>query len=778
MKLFAAAVALLALAAPLQAQRTSAIIELRDRLANEKDIPALRRREFSLARSTATSAEAMIERGMVLLRLYDLTRDDEDIKQARKMFERALKKLPGDARPYYGMGVARIGGPGVRIPSPFGVLNSIVIAQSMAEIAKRDPVSLAKVDFKKALQLDPDFAHAGIELAHISLDTRDRQNMEAAAVALRRIVGSNKGGSQAATALSEIEEALGNVQAAAKAAETATGLVGESDGPGAAASAAHARAVSLLRQPAQREAGAKAYFDGVAKLTEESAAAYYDAVEPIITGREKADWEKADLAFRKEWLWRFWNVRAASSGVTTGERMAEHFDRLAIAHDKYRRTSKRGSAPGGSLILAKYQTDMLPFDDRGLIYVRHGKPAEIVHTSDVDLRPNESWVYLENGKPRLYNFVVLRDGSDYRIVDDVLAALDPSTRGVPSEAAVKLLRDRQMYEPRYAALATRYETYERASRNHGAGAAGVEESAQSINTYGTRIASDMREQALNALSSDTDTPDFKGDLPFYYDLYAFKGDNGLTDVTVAAAVPGGSLFSQPVGSLYIYSIRASLIFVDTLTDEITRRDTLYVFRSNRVLGDKEYLRVTIDMAAPFSKTGVHRVVLRDEINPGVGQLYGGPSDLKNFSGKSLMISDIILAAPEEGTWTRGNARLGLVPPRQFEEKRPLKLFYEIYNLAANTPYRTEISMAPVAGVTGFGRIKKLFGGNDGKVQLQFDGIAPAASTAVGTIQELRELSTEMKPGRYKVVVRITNLQDQQSVRSETLLLISEKPKKK
>ncbi|MGQ0560334.1 MAG: hypothetical protein ACT443_00505 [Gemmatimonadota bacterium] len=742
--------------------------ELNDRLASEKDIQSLRRREFSLARASATSTDALLERGMVFIRLQQLTGNSDDAKRARNIFERAAQKLPEDPRPLYGLGLARIGGPGVRIPSPLGVLDKIVIAQSIAEIVKRDPISLAKADFKKALALDPNFVSAAVELAHISLDSRDKENMEAAAVALRRMVAAQHGGTRAAVALSELEEALGNVDAAASAAAVATSI---SAGTTSSASAEHARGVALLRQPDRIQDGARAYFSGVERLSEETAPTYYDAVVAIASEREKGAWASADLEGRKQWLERFWGVRAASAGITVAERMAEHFKRLAAAHDKYRRESKRGAAPGGSLVVQTYKSDMLPFDDRGVIYVRHGAPDEIVRTSDIDLRPNETWVYRRNEKNVLYNFVVLREASDFRLVEDVLAALDPSTRGVPTEAAVKLLRDRQAYEPRYAAVAQRFESYDRASRGF-ANAMAASETMQDANTASTRLSAELREQALAALNSDSDVPDFKGDLPFWYDLYAFKGRAGLTDVTAAAAIPGTSLFSQPMGTQFIYSIQASLIFVDTATSEITRKDSVFTYLSSRVLGEHEHLRLTIDMTVPHSKAGLHRIVLRDRVNPGAGQLYGGPSDIRNFSGESLMMSDIVLAESEDGGWRRGDARLALVPPRQFEEKKPLKLFYELYNLPANAAYRTEISMAPVAGVTGFGRIRKLFGGSDGTIQLQFEGGAPPDTE--GTIQELKQVSAEVKPGKYKVVVRVTNLDNQQSVRSETVFVVSDK----
>src|SRR5438128_1209440 len=96
---------LAALATPLAAQTVS-IDELRDRLSSEKDIPTLRKREFELNRRTGTNVEAMIERGMVMMRLYEMTRDDRDAKQASAMFDRAKKKVPNDARVYYGMALA------------------------------------------------------------------------------------------------------------------------------------------------------------------------------------------------------------------------------------------------------------------------------------------------------------------------------------------------------------------------------------------------------------------------------------------------------------------------------------------------------------------------------------------------------------------------------------------------------------------------------------------------------------------------------------------------
>jgi hypothetical protein len=746
-------------------QKIRDVDAFRASLATDSNVAELRKREQALQPAIKKDTEAMLERGLVLLRLYELEGIDRDLSHARGDLERASDRVPTDARFHYAYAMSNSVGHGVRVWSPGGVLNGMVLGQSVAEIIKLDPISKAKSSFKKALAIDPLLTNAALGLARLSLESRDRDNMKVAAAALRNMREKNHGGAVVATALSQLESALGNLDAAVAAASSATEM------EAASASALRAQAAALLRQKGQTEAGARAYFAGVDLLDAESAGQYFEDLVAVANDAERAQWENADLETRKQFLKKFWNMRAASAGTTVGERMAEHYIRLAAAHERYRRTGKRGAAPGGSLVLSKYDADALPFDDRGLILVRHGEPDETVRTSDVDLRPNETWVYRSTSggsKNTLYNFVQLRDGTDFRLVDDLLAALDPSTRGIPGEAAYKLLTDRQEYEPRYAALAAQYDAFNSMTRRNT-----ITEAAGSIAERRTRLAQEMRAVALEGLATDSDQPDFTGDLPFYYDLYSFKGGDERTQVTVAAAIPGTSVSGTQVGPAFIYSLQASLIVIDTATSQVVRKDTVMTMRSPRVLGENEHLRLHMDLHAPYSKTSIHRIVIRDLVTPGKGQLYGGDADIKNFTSNTLMLSDIVLAEPDNGTWRRGDVKLGLVPPRQFMEGRPLRLFYEIYNLPADTDYRTEIIMEPMEGETGFGRLKRLFGGGTGRgVNTSFDGVSPPNSN--GVVQEMRQVTAQVKPGKYRVTVRVTNLQNNQSVRSETIFLVMKK----
>ena len=156
---------LLLVGAEAQAQSITDVDSYRAALANETDAAALRRRETALKPQVKTSKEAMLERGLIMLRLYELEKRDKDISTARSDLERGADRNPDDWRLHYAYGISNSLGHGVRVPSPLGVLNNVVLSQSVAEIIKLDPLSKAKGSFKKALAINPVLEGAAIRLA-------------------------------------------------------------------------------------------------------------------------------------------------------------------------------------------------------------------------------------------------------------------------------------------------------------------------------------------------------------------------------------------------------------------------------------------------------------------------------------------------------------------------------------------------------------------------------------------------------------------------------------
>ena len=758
---------------------------LQDSLKQSTNAAELRRREVALGSGErARTLDGLMERGLVLIRLFELEKKNKDADHARESFEKAIEREPLFAWAYYAHGVSLAGGPDVRVPSPFGVLDGFVLGQSLAELTGRDPLTRAARQFIRAAELDPMLTEAGVLAARIALQTRNRELLRRTRDVLTDMVNAGQRTGEAPVALARVQSALGEVGSA----EATAGAMGEE----ATGSAWRTRAEALLRQDGKADAGAEAYFQGLDKLDETSASEYFEDLRIVATDQEIAAWAAVPLDGRREWLRRFWDMRAASSGKTVADRLSEHYRRLSVAQERYRKLSKRGAAPGGALLSEKYDPDRLPFDERGLIYVRHGEPENIVRTANVDLRPNETWVYqLPTGRTQLYHFVALRDGGDFRLVDDILHAMDATQEGLPFDGVAKLLEDRQGYDARYSLLAQRFNQIRNqrwaasaftafcqaqggtgCARDANAALGEAANMLQTIATTRQSIANENREAAYRALDSDSDRPEFAQPLPFYYDVYSFKGNGEKTDLTAAIAVPGTSLTARPNGNRYLYSVKLSLIVIDTTSGTITRRDTTYQFGSGRILGENEHVRIHADLPTSASKSTIHRVVISDQNNAGRGQMYGGSTAVPEYRSTGLMISNIVLAEPEAGSWRRGDTRLALVPPRQFMEGAQLSLFYELYNLPRDTPYRTEISLAPSTEQSGFARLKRLFGGSDGTLRLQFDGVASVDRN--GNVQELRKVGTELKPGKYKVQIKVTNLTSNQVATNETQFVVVER----
>ncbi|MFO7260894.1 MAG: hypothetical protein DIU52_007045 [bacterium] len=761
--------------------------------AQERDYGALR---DSLARLESPAAvrallaaadRPPLERGLIGLRLHELTGDDDDLEAARRAFDAANRDAPHPWA-HYGIGLCHLRSGEIRIPSPGGVLNAVTVLQSFAEIVGLDHLSRARRAFRRALELDSLHWPAALELAALALADRDDDALRHARDAIRRIERAGAGDRRALLlTLADLEAALGEPAAGAEAARRALEVAGPADPV-----ALHAQAAALLRVPGSEEAGAAAYFAGIDALTPEAAERYHADLLPILNeDDEELRWQLGNLEARKQWLREFWETRAALAGLTVAERLASHYRRLAVAQERYRRTGKRGPAPIDATILQTAGARTFPFDDRGLVYIRHGPPDETISTPGVGIRQNETWVYeMPDGTRQLFHFVRLDAATDFRLVDDILHAVIGDAAGSARgdlqltglDAAVRLLEARTDLDPSYGSLYAellRAQTVYDRSLN----AAGDDQQAHAAGRLGEimrevararqEIQAESRLRTLAAIATDSDRPRFDRDIPFYFDLYTFRGEQGRTDLTVAIAIPGERLRGRTRGDTTYYSLRIGLIVADTLQRRIVRRDTVYNYVSAEPLRRGQYLRTHLDLSAPPVEHAAYRVVLRDAFDPSAGQLYGGRTDVDDFTGSALQISDLVIAEPaDSGAWQRGNVRLALLPPRELAGRPAFTLFYEIYNLAPGSSYSTEITVERDGGSGGiFGKLRRLVGAGDA-IRLRFTGVAPPdADTTIG-VQERRRVEADLDDGRYRVRVVVTDLATGERATREEVFLVS------
>jgi hypothetical protein len=237
-------------------------------------------------------------------------------------------------------------------------------------------------------------------------------------------------------------------------------------------------------------------------------------------------------------------------------------------------------------------------------------------------------------------------------------------------------------------------------------------------------------------------------LPFFYDVYTFRGDAGRTTVITSFAVPARWLGQDRVGHEVRYRFDVSSVLADTARRSVTRTDdSVFVSRPWPLDGD-HLLHTHVEVEAPPSSTTLQRVIMTDATRPGVGQLYRSPFAIPDYSGGELMLSDIALGLPGATSgWNRGDVTLALLPTSQFPESA-FDVYYEIYNLPSGTPYGTEISIEPV-DESGDPRA-----GGDRAVRARFSGESMIGGG--GYVAELRRVETARPKGRFRLTVTVTD----------------------
>jgi hypothetical protein len=233
-------------------------------------------------------------------------------------------------------------------------------------------------------------------------------------------------------------------------------------------------------------------------------------------------------------------------------------------------------------------------------------------------------------------------------------------------------------------------------------------------------------------------------LPFFYDLYTFRGQGGSTAIVTAYAVEAGRLETEPARDRTRYRFSVTLVLADTALRSVTNtHDTVYV-DVPRPLSSDHLLYTHVELQAPPSGTTVQRVIMSDATTPGSGQLYIESFPIPDYSGTRLMLSDIALGKPDvRSGWTRGDVTLALLPTTQFPSSA-FDVYYEIYNLPEENLYTTEIAIEHVGGA------------RDARpVRLNFSG--ESASGPDGVLPELRRVETSLARGSYRITVTITDL---------------------
>ena len=703
---------------------------LRDSLAGMTDADVLLGMERERREAAGAGAGGHAAAGFVALRAFELTGDQRLRERAEASFERARELDGRDPWPLFGYALSMIEAAPARIPSPGGILDGLVVGEVFAEAFGQDGVSKAKRALREALRRPPRLAEAAALLVDLSLATNDRDGLLAATSALHGFANAGELDADAALALARASTALGYDDVALETARRAIAR----DGATSESRLAEARALFGLGRD---EEGLGSWLRGLDGLDAVGAARYFADVAPLLGDEERAARAQAPPDVMADWLRGFWPPRAALAGVDEPERAGEHYRRLRIALEAYRRRAKRGSPPPNALFLRRVGDARL--DERGQIYVRHGEPLEIISTPFTT--QNESWVYPDGeGGHRLFHFIRYNspfEGGGGNYADYVLIHTLPCSG--------RYLDDRGAYDPGLRALAHRC-----------------------TRTRTAEVSLPMRRAAREGLATDTHRPEFGTELPFLHDVHTFRGPDGRTEIVTAVAVPVRSLAADPAPE----ALRLRVAVVDTTLWWAERRDALLAVPAPLPDSPGAWVRGHLALVSTPGAELLHRVMV-GTADDRLGRIIGEDLRVPWYGPEGLLISDIVMAEPDrDGSYLRGEHALALVPTRSYRGGA-FRLFYEVYNLPPDVPYDTEIVVERAGGGGVWGALKGLFGG-DGPdpVRVAFQDIA--RPDADGAVREDRRVEASVGSGHeYRIRVRVSRRDTGEAAEAERRFLVPE-----
>lgn len=472
--------------------------------------------------------------------------------------------------------------------------------------------------------------------------------------------------------------------------------------------------------------------DSVSTATD--AGLIFEDLKYIVTNAELEQFRKLDSPQAWRNFFRaFWTKRDPTPAAPINARLAEHYRRLLYCEKNYAYDGFKSWAnnPDKFSYLSFPKAYYLnhEFNDRGLIYLRHGPPDERVNTVTIDAPTNESWRYWKRGNdPELtFHFVV-----------DEMAAPN-NWRLTPTIRNAAMLQDRIEWGTVYYRMA-RASPLEFLSLE----AELIEESKESAK-----------------IGFETDRHSWRKSLkplPMAYTVASFMGEAGSTTVDIYYSFPLKPVLKNIASATPDFE-EGLAIFDLAWQQKVLVRQT-YPLPIELVRG-----KISPDISGAL-RTQVlpdsYRVALH--VQPKGSDLLGGYNfgyRARDFRPDTLLMSDLILAeniAPASGggKFVRHGLAISVKPTLQFSRKQQVYVYFEAYHLRRDESGKSRFDVEYTVQLEKQKKsvLKKLFGifGGGGKSAIS---VSAERETAGPTAIEYIALDPgQLKSGDYRLQVSV------------------------
>jgi tetratricopeptide (TPR) repeat protein len=429
-------------------------------------------------------------------------------------------------------------------------------------------------------------------------------------------------------------------------------------GPAISPAPAYLALARLHYQREQPQAAEQFFWQAVTGIRNQvDAELVFDDVKYIVTDAELQRFRDLDLPLDyRAFFHGLWTKRDPTPAARFNARLAEHYRRLLYVekHYVFDRFRTWFNNPDQLNYLqfppAYYLNDR--FNDKGLIYLRHGEPNERVRTAGESVPTNESWLYgKDETTPQLsFHFVAVAGAANWRLT--------------PVITIPEMLEDRVHWDPIYFRM-LRGDVQERFILTEKL----AQKSADAVDV-GFRTDRHSWDKKVRPLDFASYTAFFKAPagktaLEVYYDL-PLPADDELRKISDTTVV-------------YEHGLSMHDLWWNPIQRQSNQIPKAKITGLSMQQGWLGQYRFAVEPDSYHVAFFVRQ--------PTTQRLEGWKNDmvLPDFSENQLAMSSIVLAStiePASGNepFVKNGLRLAPNPSRRFDRKKPVYVYFEVYHL--------------------------------------------------------------------------------------------------
>lgn len=500
----------------------------------------------------------------------------------------------------------------------------------------------------------------------------------------------------------------------------------------------------------RRKTGEIYYWRAVDEIKNDiDAGLVFEEIKYILSDSELHAYRAAKTPAEQSAFFRaLWAKRNPMPATEVNLRLAEHFRRLVYAEDNYEyegfRSWVRSADKIGYLKFPEVYTLNHEFNDKGLVYLRHGPPDDRIATVDPTVPSNESWKYWKSGQNPEMTFHFIYD-------DNVSGNLWTLTSRISYPA---MLADRATWDPMYQQLLDSPHPAEQLK-------------------YEDEIMLQSKVSVATGFSTDRYSWNKKvRPLNVPFSVCTYREASGKTAVEVYFGVPVEPIADLLVERVTYVPLQLGLAFLDNswrMVKKLENETTIPIDKEKASDG-----RLYLDLFRALIEPGTYRIGFH--VMPKYTDYIGGFSNLiariPDYNTPALIMSDIELAATIEpaesskGKFIKNGLLILPNPSHSYPKNKMVYVYFEVYNLTLDTEGKARFSVE--YRVSKLGKMDKTTGKRRRK-RKKGDSISfrtQRESDATFSAEYLAIDASKLKKGDVQLEITITDNTSGQQVKRE------------